>query len=79
MANVKMVGNDIKNNSGQRIGYVQGNDIKNNSGQRIGYVQGDDIKDNSGQRIGTLGDARRTIEGGYGGTTLAAIWILFVR
>ncbi len=94
MKNIKLVGNDIKE-GGKNIGRLFGQDIKDSNGRTIARINRDDIKDGSGRIIGRLygsdlkdsggrtiakmDDIRKAIDGGIGGTTLAAIWLLFVR
>ena len=57
---------------------VDGDEIKDCNNNLIGKANRNDIKDRNYNRLGTLDDARKEIEG-PGGTTIAALWLLFVR
>ena len=94
MKNIKLVGDNIKE-GGRNVGRLSGQYIKDSNGRTIARIDGDNIKDGSGRTIGRLNgsylkdsggrtlvkmdDIRKSIDGGIGGTTLAAIWLLFVR
>ena len=58
---------------------MKGNELYDNHSNRIAIVKGNDIYDNHSNKIATMSDVRRAIESGIGGTTLAALWICFVR
>jgi hypothetical protein len=45
---------NIKDIEGNRIGFINDNDIKDNSGKRIGFLNGQDFKDNFGNRVGYI-------------------------
>jgi len=48
-----IVGDEIKDNYGNRAGILNGSEIKNNSGNRVGMIVGTDIKDNYGNKMGS--------------------------
>lgn len=39
---IKIIGNDIKRD-GEKIGWIDGNDVRDMSNRKLGYVIGDDI------------------------------------
>ena len=51
MANFKMIGNDLRDRSGNRIAYIQGSEIRERSGNTVGRVQNNEIRDRSGNRV----------------------------
>lgn len=71
-------GNEIQNEQYQTVGRIDGNEIQNQSYQTIGRVNGTDVEDASYRRLTTLSEIRHVIDG-PGGTTLAALWLLFVK
>ena len=74
----KISGQFIKDSTGRTIAKVDGDRIKDNTGHTIGHLTGDYLKDSSGHTLIKMGDIRKSIDGIAGGTTLAAIWLLFV-
>ena len=77
--NIRMRGNDILDSRNSVIGRVRGNDILDSRNSVIGRVRGNDILDSRNSVIGSIDGARKAVEGGFGGVSLAAIWLFFVR
>ena len=75
----KISGQLIRDSSGKTIAKIDKDQIKDASGHTIGKLSGECLKDSSGHTLIKMNDIRKSIEGGTGGTTLAAIWLLFVR
>ena len=40
---IKIIGNDIKRD-GEKIGWIEGNDVRDMSNRKLGFVVGDDIR-----------------------------------
>ena len=72
-------GTDIRDASGRTVGTVHNNEVQDVQGRKIGSVHGSEVRDGSGRRVTTLAEAGKSIEGSDGGTTLAAVWLLFGR
>jgi len=45
----------------------------------IKSLKGSDIYDAHSHKIGNISDIKKQIDGALGGTTLAALWLCFVR
>ena len=74
----KVDGNYIKDVHSNTVGRIDGDDIKDSHSNLIARIRGNDIQDTHGSRIATMDVVRSAIEG-PGGTTLAALWVCFVR
>jgi len=72
-------GNDIYNEHGHKIAVMKGNDIYNEHGHKIAVMKGNDIYDEHGHKIETISNIKKQIDSALGGTSLAALWICFVR
>lgn len=95
MEAIKISGNLIKTKTGSTIGKIDGKIIRdhsskilckidgiyirNSSGVKIGALSGDKLRDSSGKVLCGMDEVRKSISGGLGGVTLAAIWLCFVR
>lgn len=75
----KVSGKYIKDSSGRTLAKIDKDYIKNSSGRTIGKISGSYLKDSSGRTLSSMNDIRKSIDGAIGGTTLAAIWLLFVK
>lgn len=78
MANIKIVGNDIRDVSNRIIARILGSDIRDSINCKLASEFGGEIRDPSNPKIGTTSQAKKEIDG-FGGATLAAMWLLFVR
>ena len=74
----RVSGNSIYDAHSSQVGRVDGNNIYDRHSSQIGRIDGNTIYDGHGSRVGSMDDVRRAIEG-PGGTTLAALWLCFVR
>lgn len=71
-------GKIVRDKAGTRVGEVDGKIIRDKNGSRMGEFDGINLRDSKGSRVATLEDVKRDIDG-IGGTTLAAMWLLFIR
>jgi len=93
MANYKFDGKDLRS-QGKKVAYIDRKyirdargmkrgefdeeDIRDANGRKVAQFDGQVIRDSSNARIGTLDDVKEAIDG-IGGTSLVAMWLLFVR
>jgi hypothetical protein len=71
-------GKSIRDVHGKPIGRIDGKDFRDGHGALVARFDGKEIRDSHGSKIGTTEDARMEIDG-VGGSSLAAMWVFFVK
>lgn len=74
----KISGQNLKDSGGRTLARIDKDKVKDSTGRTIGYIQGDSLKDSTGHTLIKMSDIKKSIDG-FGGTSLAAVWLIFVR
>lgn len=69
----------ILDKNGHQIAKISSNAVFDMNDKKLASISGKSILNSDGRVIGTMRQIRREVEGGHGGVSQVAVWLLFVR
>ncbi len=79
MADFKMKGSDLYDKTNHKLATIRGSNIYDARNHKVASIRGSDIYDERNHKIAKMDDVRKSVGGGMGGASLAALWLFFIR